>query len=297
MNTAWHILGAGSIGNLWACHLVSAGFPVTLVLRNQAKLDLYNQQKGILLKDKLYTAGAELADAEGTISQLLITTKAPSTQEAFNSIRHRIAASARVIVLQNGMGTQQWIKEQLPDADVVWASTTDGAWLREPFHLVHAGEGYTRLGNPDKDSYWLEELGRGFLKIEMDVEIERTLWCKLAINCAINPLTACFQCQNGELIKNPDYLSEMAQICHEVEAVASAAGIKLFKGPLIEHACDVAELTSENYSSMMQDVRNGRPTEIEAITGYLCKLADQYAVQTPTNSRYLAKIKKMHESI
>lgn len=297
MNATWHILGAGAIGNLWACHLISAGFPVSLILRSEEKLAKLTEQGGLLLKNTLYPAGAELADNPSQISQLLITTKAQDTQIAFNSIRQRISDTARVIVLQNGMGSQQWITDQLPHADIVWASTTDGVWLEEPFKLVHAGEGYTRLGNPDKDSYWVEELGRGFLKIELDDDIEQTLWCKLAINCAINPLTAHYQCQNGELIKNPDYLSEMAQICHEVEAVANAAGIQLFKEPLIKHACDVAELTANNYSSMMQDVRLGRTTEIDAITGYLCRLAEQYSIPTPTNLKYLSKIKKTHECI
>ncbi len=295
MKAAWHILGAGAIGNLWACHLVTAGFPVSLVLRDSQKLKLFSEQNGVLLDDKLYPVTAELAETDTEISQLLITTKAQDTESAFNSIRHRVSDTAKIIVLQNGMGSQQWISEQLPHADVVWGSTTDGAWLQTPFSLVHAGKGYTRLGNPNHDSYWIEELGRGFLKIEQDENIERTLWCKLAINCAINPLTAYYQCQNGELIKNPDYLSEMAQLCREVEAVANAADIKLFKGPLIEHACEVAELTANNYSSMMQDIRQGRHTEIEAITGYLCRLAEQHQVPTPTNSKYLREIKKMHE--
>lgn len=293
MKSTWHILGAGSIGCIWACHLVNAGFSVQLILRSQEKLELLNKQQGIQLKDEIYPVEATLANSQDKITQLLITTKSPDTYSAFNSVRHRLSNNARIIVLQNGMGSQQWIREQMPEADVVWASTTDGVWQQAPFQLIHAGKGYTRMGNPDQDSYWLEELGRGFLKIELDEKILQTLWRKLAINCAINPLTAYYQCQNGELIKNPDYLAEMAEICHEVEAVTSAAEIQLFPNPLIEHACDVAEITAENYSSMMQDVRYGRPTEIDSITGYLCTLAKEYGVATPTNQLFLKRIKAL----
>ncbi|MCP4594982.1 2-dehydropantoate 2-reductase [Neptuniibacter sp.] len=293
MKKRWHILGAGAIGNLWACHLTSAGFPVTLILRSQDKLNSFSDQHGIKLKEELYLADAELADSPYPIEQLLITTKSTDTKTAFNSIRTRISSHARVIVLQNGMGTQQWVREQLPSAEVVWASTTDGAWLKQPFDLVHAGQGYTRMGIPDQECYWLEELGNGFLKIELDDDIAKTLWRKLAINCAINPLSAHFQCKNGELINNPNYLVEMAAICREVEAVTSAAGIKLFDGPLIEHACQVAELTAENYSSMMQDVKHGRSTEISSITGYLCKLAEQHNISIPVNQKYLKKIQEL----
>jgi len=295
MKTPWHILGAGSIGNLWACHLIDSKFPVTLILRNQQKLDLFNLTKGIWLKQVLYPTNAELATASHTINQLLITTKAQDTEQAFNSIRQRISATAKVIVLQNGMGSQQWVKEQLPQADVVWGSTTDGAWLKEPFAVEHAGKGCTRIGSPDNNPQWLNTLNKGFLSIELDENIEVTLWRKLAINCAINPLTAFYQCQNGELTKNPKYLAEMTEICLEVEAVAKAAGIYLFAEPLITHACEVAELTAENYSSMMQDVRQGRITEIDAITGYLYKIATQHGIPTPKNQYYLEKIEKTHE--
>lgn len=296
MKENWHILGAGAIGCLWACHLSSAGFPVTLILRSSEKLKLFQSQSGIQLSHELYSVRAELATSEESISQLLITTKSPDTQNAFNTIRHRLKPDARIIVLQNGMGTQEWISAQMPAADVVWASTTDGAWLRTPFDLVHAGQGATRMGMQNRVCDWLEPLGSGFLRVEIDDDITLTLWRKLAINCAINPLTAHFQCQNGALVSNPDYLAEMADICHEVETVTAAAGIELFSGPLIEQACNVAELTAQNYSSMMQDVRNGRTTEIDAITGYLCKLADEYGLEVPKNRHYLNKIKVRNSS-
>ena len=296
MRSTWHVLGAGAIGCLWAAHLQSAGFPVTLILRNTSRLDTFIEKAGITLDKQLFTVNAETATCSDPIKQLLVTTKSIDTQIAMETVRHRLAPDARIIVLQNGLGPQQWVCEQFPEADVVWGSTTDGAWLQSPFELVHAGQGITKLGSPECEVNWLESLGAGFLKIEIDDQIEKTLWRKLAINCAINPLTAIKQCQNGELARNPDYLAEMAELCHEVEQVAIAAGVSLFKEPLVEHACQVAELTSKNYSSMMQDIRHQRTTEIEYITGYLCKTAETVNVPVPANQKIYAAVKKLQDT-
>ncbi|MCF4989566.1 2-dehydropantoate 2-reductase, partial [Pseudomonas gessardii] len=49
MSTTWHILGAGSLGTLWATRLARAGLPVTLILRDQARLASYRASPGLTL--------------------------------------------------------------------------------------------------------------------------------------------------------------------------------------------------------------------------------------------------------
>ena len=45
--TTWHILGAGSMGMLWATRLARAGQPVTLILRNEDRLQAYKAAQGL----------------------------------------------------------------------------------------------------------------------------------------------------------------------------------------------------------------------------------------------------------
>lgn len=293
MRARWHILGAGAIGCLWAANLKASGADVSLILRDTQKLNTFNHTQGVLLQSTHYAVDAELPDNPSTIHQLLLTTKSIDTVSAINSIRHRLAENARIIVLQNGLGPQQWVHGQFTQADVAWASTTDGAWVKSPFEVVLAGKGITKIGKPTGVIDWLEPLGAGFLNIEIDDDIENTLWLKLAINCAINPLTAIYGCKNGELIKNPDYFTDLLELCHEIEAVANAADITLFDDPLIEHVTQVATLTAENFSSMMQDVKHQRLTEIETITGFLCDKAHDLKIAVPKNTALYEKIKSI----
>lgn len=293
MCNRWHILGAGAIGTLWAANLAAAGSSVTLLLRDQHRLDQFRQIEGVLRDGELFPVDAELTADSGSIQQLLITTKSTDTQSAFNSIKNRLTPGAHIVVLQNGMGSQQWVTDQSPDTEVAWASTTDGAWIKSPFSVKHAGKGVTHIGSPTTHLKWLNNLQGGFLNVEIDRDIAASLWRKLAINCAINPLTAVHHCKNGELITTPKLMDEMTALCAEVEAVANALNIPLFEAPLIDQASQVARLTAENYSSMLQDMKHGRTTEIDHITGYLCNLAAELGIKTPINSHYLSKIKKM----
>ena len=298
MNSKWHILGAGAVGSLWGCHLSSSGFDVCLILRDAEKLALFEKENALSLQQDEQThsfpASAELITSPEPIHQLLITTKSIDTQAAVNAIRSRLVEKPRIIILQNGMGSQQWLSEEFPNAEIAWGSTTDGVWLKKPFNAVHAGKGVTFLGSPDQSLSWLSALTQGLLLVEADKNITETLWRKLAINCAINPLTAIYQCKNGELCRNPEYYAEMEKICAEVEEVINALGLSLFDKPLIEQAAKVAELTGNNSSSMMLDAQFQRKTEIDAINGFLCKTAQKLGIKTPTNHQYWQLIKRAH---
>ncbi|VDZ80488.1 2-dehydropantoate 2-reductase [Salmonella bongori] len=98
---------------------------------------------------------------------------------------------------------------------------------------------------------------------------------KLAVNCVINPLTALWSCPNGELRHHPD---EIKGICEEVAAVIEREGYHTSADDLRYYVEQVIDSTAENISSMLQDVRAMRHTEIDYITGYLLKRARVHGI-------------------
>lgn len=292
----WHILGAGAIGLLWAAKFQRAGVNTTLLLRNPAKLAVYSGAFSIMegqQVSQIPVPAEALHNPQGKpISHLLITTKSYDALAAFNSVRDRLTDNARVLLLHNGMGPQQTIAAQNPQLQVWAGSTTDGAYLNSAFELIRAGHGQTRIGHlkaPDDQSL-SQQLASCEPALSHSDNIHATLWQKLAINCAINPLTAIYRCRNGELASHAEYRAHMQVICHEAEQVAAALNIPLFDQPLIDQACLVAEQTADNYSSMYQDVMHGRRSEIDTITGYLCQQAEQLDIEVAENQRLLTQI-------
>lgn len=294
--TNWHILGAGAIGCLWATALVNSGQSVTLILRNQDALDRFTAAKGsILLKttegEQSVSVSAQLAPDVRQIRRLLVTTKAHATLEAVSSVEHALLPNTELLLLQNGMGPQQQLATSLKQA--IWAgSTTDGVWVEAPFCIVQAGHGVTRIG-PLNNSTPLPSALPEQLTLQADAQIEQTLWHKLAINCAINPLTALHQCCNGELLTKPVIYQRFKKVCEEIEEVMKALNIAPLSPSVLERASEVAQLTATNRSSMLQDITHHRKTEIEQITGFLCQQAKLVDVNAKENEILLRQISEV----
>ena len=128
----WHVLGAGSLGSLWATRLAQAGLPVRLILRNPARLAAYHQAGGLTLveaqQSSLYPLSAENLDAHTPIRRLLVACKAYDAEEAVARLAPRLSPGAELILLQNGLGSQQAVADLLPQSQCIGASSTEGAY-------------------------------------------------------------------------------------------------------------------------------------------------------------------------
>ena len=297
----WHVLGPGSVGCLWAARLLEAGHPVRLIGRPGTP----PQRAPLRLETGGETLGfeVELADAprSGEIRQLLVATKAHQTLAALAPCLPLLAPDATLLLLQNGMGVQQAAVERLAPHAVFCGVSTEGAFLRGPLHAVHAGRGLTRIGAlapqhaPRLDGL-LQALAGISLAIEAEPDIQARLWEKLAINCAINPLTALHRCRNGALAEQPALWAEVVALCGEIAQVLRAEGLPALAGGLEARVLEVVRGTAANYSSMYQDAAAGRTTEIEFITGHLLAVAGRHGLALPANARLYARIRALEAS-
>ncbi len=126
---------------------------------------------------------------------------------------------------------------------------------------------------------------------------------KLVVNCIINPLTALFNCKNGELLGGSIVGSNtIDQLVHEAGVIIRALPNLQMDEPLRDCFSDerlrgwvneVARATAENTSSMLQDVRAGRKTEIDYINGYLVQQALETGKPCEQHKALIEKIKRL----
>ena len=126
--------------------------------------------------------------------------------------------------------------------------------------------------------------------------VDSLVWGKLAVNAGINPLTALLNVPNGYLAQDPRARRIMMAAAAETAAVAAAQGIPLPYASAPQRALAVAQATAANHSSMLQDVRQGRPTEIEAICGAIARVGQQWSVPTPVNTALWRLVKALENS-
>jgi len=282
--TLWHVLGAGSLGSLWATRLARAGLPVRLLLRNRERLQAYERQGGLTLSEQgqrqTFDIGARLLDDAEPIQRLLVACKAYDAEQAVASVAPRLAPGAEILLLQNGLGSQQAVAKSVPQARCIFVSSTEGAFRDADFSVVFAGQGFNWLGDGEQHLApdWLEELKQAGIAGEWTPDILDRLWRKLALNCAINPLTVLKGCRNGELLEHAE---EVTALCDELVQVLQGCGQPQAAAGLHEEVSRVITATAANYSSMYQDVAQGRRTEISYLLGYVCDAAVQHGIQAP----------------
>jgi 2-dehydropantoate 2-reductase len=287
------------MGSLFASQLHRAGCPTTLLLRNSDVPAAVRLTVARGANRHRVEMSASTAADTGRISHLLVTTKAQDVENAVLSVSHRLDRTSQVVLLANGLGYDQQLRRRLPEPDYYQGTTTAGAYLCDSCeddeahpggeglghrHVHHAGIGPTRIGQPGRAAppAWFGLWAQAIQSSAWDPDIEQALWLKLAINCAINPLTALHGCRNGELA-GAKLAQQLADLCHEIMQISAAAGFADITNDLPGQVASVVRATADNRSSMLQDLLAKRPTEIEFITGYLLRVAKSHALAAPIN--------------
>jgi 2-dehydropantoate 2-reductase len=288
----WYILGAGAIGSLFACKLQQAGIETCLIDRTGTPQDITLVTADD--KQQLSIPRSTLASLpDQAVHKLLITTKAQQAVTAWMQARPCLAAGAAVVLMHNGMGIAEQIQARHPDTPIYLGTTTEAAHFNASGELVHVGRGDTLIGgmNTVQAPSWFWDLANSDQRFSWEADIEASLWRKLIVNCAINPLTAIHACSNGELARNPDLREQVKILCKELAMITVARGYPEFAADVSDFAFAIARSTADNRSSMMLDVQSGRRSEIEYITGYLVSEALRLGVACPVNKQLLEQIR------
>lgn len=139
----------------------------------------------------------------------------------------------------------------------------------------------TLLESPDLSAFHIS------LPELLSVQLE-----KLAVNAVINPLTVLFDCRNGELLENFYIVQTMRVILWEVsQVICSLPEIAAIPGREVRFSAErlydvviqVARATADNWSSMVQDVRKGKQTEIDYINGFVVDKAKEKGLPCTMN--------------
>lgn len=127
---------------------------------------------------------------------------------------------------------------------------------------------------------------------------------KLAVNAVINPLTAIFNCFNGEIFQSAAKRLLIDRVIAEISAVILSilASDRTPLDPEVQRRFSpeqltnvvygIGEQTSKNISSMRQDVLAGRRTEIDYINGYIVGRGNAFGIPCPINAKIVAFVKE-----
>ena len=277
------IVGAGALGAVFASALAQAGNSVVLLGR-QPTPDMTVCDPPCVVQQSLLRVDVDPA-AAATAEYVLMLVKTYDTPAATRNIAPHVRPEAAVITLQNGLGNVAVIRENLPQGQQVLAGVTSQAARRvSPGLVLHTGVGPTVIGYESDKEHILADriaaiLSYAGLPTASTGDIDRFIWQKVAVNAAINGLTAVARLPNGALLSRASLFDAADALVEEAASVASAHGYDL---PGIQHILRNTILaTAENRSSMLQDVEAHRRTEVDAIYGSLLAAGRERGLALP----------------
>jgi 2-dehydropantoate 2-reductase len=273
-----YVYGAGALGSLLGA-LLGRATDVDLLARS-AHARAIRRQGGVRLsvtRPGLYPVRATESPQpppEGAV--VLVTVKAFDLQPALERLAPHLGPSHLVVVLQNGLGIRGPAERAL-GRPVLRAVTFMAASLEEPGHVAFnaPGKTYFPRGTEVLDLWRRADMPA----VEVD-DIDTYVWRKLAINAVINPLSALLRVPNGQLLQLPWITRALVQ---ELVQVARREGQELEVAATLAKVASSMRQTSRNSSSMLQDVRAGRRTEIDWINGAVVRLAGKHGIDAPTH--------------
>lgn len=292
------IFGAGAIGSLFG-GMLSQNNNVVLVGRKK-HVDTINK-KGLTLQDNTnlnlkISAFENIKDVSLLPDLIIITVKSYDTEKAIKQAKLLMGDKTFVMSLQNGLDNIKKINKHVKKEKIIVGITTHGAVFSKPGIVKHTGIGSTIIGGLSEDNkIFINKIAQLFnnsnIKTTINIDIQKEIWIKGIVNSSINPITAFFNCKNGYLLKNQILKNLVEKICKESTNIVNTTGAAISYEEMIKKTESVILDTSENFSSMLQSVKQGKKTEIDSINGVLVGIGNEHKISTLINKILIYSIK------
>ncbi|MGM8211847.1 2-dehydropantoate 2-reductase [Virgibacillus sp. W0430] len=260
------IIGGGSVGLLIGGYL-GRDHDITFYVRRKEQADLLNKNGVNVVGQQTTLVQAKLCKDLEREDLLIVSVKQPHIRQVHQYIRESHNNSP-LLFLQNGMGHVEYFKQF---AQPIYVGVVEhGAFRKEDTTVIHSGFGSIQIAMHTGDRKQLHLLVQHLNQLDFPVKLSpnwnELLVNKLVINAVINPLTALFQVKNIGVIENNAIQFLAKKLCNEACSVLHLNPLEQW-----ERIKTIAYKTGANTSSMLEDINQGRKTEIEAISSYIRK--------------------------
>ncbi|WP_400247040.1 2-dehydropantoate 2-reductase [Niallia sp. JL1B1071] len=279
------IIGAGAIGLLCAYQLKEK-HDVTLYVRSEKQYEsikkngiyykVHEEKKSRTVKVRYF------AEWDGADEVTIVTVKQYQLAPIYEKMEILGSRIKAICFLQNGMSHLEKIMDSnIPN--IMIGIVEHGAMKEEEQTVVHTGIGAIKLacvkGQMDEILITLTTANNQAFPFINEPDYVTMMQKKLVVNSIVNSLTSILQVQNGQLLQNTYYFQVMNLLMEEVFEILSITKENriLFR----DYCLEVIRNTALNKSSMLKDIEAGRPTEIDAILGYILEEAKKKKVHSP----------------
>lgn len=285
------VLGAGAMGALFGGYL-SKKNDVCLIDVNSALIKKINND-GVCIREKngsnaIYHPKAVTDSKDlGNVDLVITFVKSMFTLDALECNKAIIGSNTYLMTLQNGAGHENKLLQFTDSHHVIIGSTQHNSSVIELGYVNHGGSGLCSIGVLEGESSVLQPIADTFTACGLECmtsnNIQRQIWHKLFTNTAASSLTAIYQVPLGFIVDDKKANGQMRALAREAVAVANALGLDFDYDTVVTEIQAVCENARNGYTSIYADIRDGRKSEIDTISGSVVEVAKQLGIPVPSH--------------
>lgn len=294
------IIGLGAIGAFMASELSKVLDKTQLRILAEGDRKAKLGKEGIIINGRHYTFSLVTPQEEDPADLILIATKYSGLEQAIQDIKGQVGKDTVIMSLLNGVNSEEKLQEVYGNR-VIYAlmrissmRTSEGIYFDPKAGYIEFGEAINETLSKRiiaiKDLF--EAAG---ICSRVPQDMKKALWYKYACNVAENQSSAILGIPFGawRVSESANALREAAM--KEVFAVAQKKGIEMGEEEILAQRKLLSRVDYSNKTSMLQDIENKRPTEVEMFAGEMIKMGKEVGVETPINEIFYHAIRVLEE--
>lgn len=283
------VFGAGGVGGYIGAHLCGKSDEVTIVARG-THLEAMRQNGLKVVEDaETYTVFPDvIADEQGingVYDLVILAVKGYDMSHALSALRPHLNAHSILLPLANGVDHFDRLAASL-DATVLTGCCYILSHLESPGIVRKKGKVFAAVfgsaAHPEAVQRTAEVFDKAGLRSKTTEEIDAAVWKKYLFISAFASMTSYYDMPIKTVYDT--HGEEVTKLLEEIAAVARAKGIEI--GDEVQKALDTAAgLPPDASTSMHLDFQQGKPTELESLSGYIVSEGKRLGMATPVMAK------------
>jgi 2-dehydropantoate 2-reductase len=289
----------GAIGCAYGSKLYDWNPSALRVIAGGERAEKYKRD-GFLVNGRHYSFPCISPEEEtGPADLVILAVKSYQLPEAIRHMKNQVGKDTIIVSLLNGISSEEILAETFGPDHVLYAMCVSIDANREGNSVTYTslgtivfGERQNRVLSPQVKAV-MELFEKASIPYRVPEDMYRELWWKYMINVGINQCSAVLRGRYG-LFQSNEYARQlMESAMREVIQLSHKTGANLSEDDLARWYDVLHALNPASRTSMLEDVENGRVTEVDAFSGTVCRLGEKYGVETPVNRTLYYMIKAM----
>jgi 2-dehydropantoate 2-reductase len=298
------LIGLGAIGCALAPRLQKAvgtkNFRVIAGGTRKTRLET----QGVTINGQNYRFNIVTPEEEtGPADLVIVIVKYGGLAAAIQDIGRQVGPDTILVSFMNGIDSEELLAVEYGWERVIYGLTRKSVVMKDGCCTYDPQQGWFVFGEARNEQIspriqtMADLFSRAAIPYKIEPDMIRALWLKFACNISENPSSAILGIPFGawHVSVHANQLREMA--FREVIRIAHYKGINIGEADLLQQRQNLAGVPYANKTSMLQDIENGRTTEIEMLAGAICRIGSELGIPTPVNELFYHSLKVLEEKI